>query len=156
METCCTDEKQVKVMQEALGDVGKWVFYVLKAARTANVPWPVLREGIRKAGAWEGYTRCPRTGDLTALAKALVDSDMVKAYGGELLSSDGEQFELKLSYNPMMRMAASCTDNQPFLEELAQGYVCFFEGLLATYGLKCGIRRAPSAACDEMILVAKK
>lgn len=137
MKRYCIDEEQAEQMKNGFQDVGKWVFYLLKAARTANIPWSVLREGITKTGAYDAYALYPRTNDLKELAAAVSESDMVKAYDGRILSVDDHSMKLELCSNPMMQMALSCTDDDLFLRELADAYLCVFRGIFETYGLRC-------------------
>ena len=51
-ERLCMDEKSICMMQEALEDVGKWIYYITDAAKQHNVPWNIITEGIKKAGAY--------------------------------------------------------------------------------------------------------
>lgn len=137
MKVYCVDETQTEVMKNGLRDVGKWVYYILKSARTANIPWYVLKEGIYKAGAYEAYSLYPRTGDRKELAEAFAASDMGKAYGCRILSVDKNQISIEFTCSPMMEMARTCTEDAVFLEELQEAYRSFFEGIFATYGYCC-------------------
>ena len=156
MNNCCFDEKQIVVMKAGFQDVGKWIYYILKAARVANVPWSVLKEGIRKVGACDAYTLYPRTNNLKELAEAVADSDMGKAHDVRILFVDEDRLELELGCDPMLEAARTCTDDPVFLRDLADAYLCVFEGIFDTYGLYC-VKKAPSAgANDRVVLVVKR
>lgn len=154
MTNCCIDEKQIEIMKDGFRDVGKWVYYILKAARVANVPWSVLKEGVIKAGAYDAYALYPRTGDLKELAEVLGASDMMKAYDGKILFADENRVELELGSNPMLEMAAECTDDAAFLLDLNHTYLGIFEGIFATYGLQLKVIETPDMGNGRAVLAA--
>ncbi|MCI7380583.1 MAG: hypothetical protein SPI21_02125 [Hungatella hathewayi] len=156
MKQYCIDEKQVELMKGGFQDVGKWVFYLLKAARTANIPWSVLQEGITKVGAYDAYALYPRTNDLKELAAAICESDMVKAYDGRIVSVDDYSMKLELCSNPMIEMAQSCTEDTAFLQELEDAYFCVFRGIFETYGLRCEIEKTSASECGCAVLTASR
>ncbi|MCU6736172.1 hypothetical protein [Diplocloster agilis] len=156
MKNCCIDEKQIEVMKGGLQDAGKWIYYILKAARVANVPWTVLKEGIRKVGAYDAYALYPRTNDLKALAEAVVNSDMVKAHDGRILHVDDDGLELELGCDPMLEMACTCTDDPVLLQDLSDAYLCVFEGIFETYGLRCVKKDAADGLSGRVVLAVSR
>ena len=141
-ERLCMDEKSICMMQEALEDVGKWIYYITDAAKQHNVPWNIITEGIKKAGAYIGYTEFSRTQDLKELLEELEKSDFFKAHEIHVIQSNASMFELELGYIPVIEAACNCPGDEACKEGFKEAYMAVFQGVFETYGLAVNVKES--------------